>query len=140
MLAHLSGNVRKHLVLAVFQLNPKHSVRQSFQHLCHDFYRLFLRHNLSDWNFASADKLRIITCPFSFAKPPYGYQLTAARPEGKSLVEATLVSTSGPSSVMAMVCSAWALGKPSTVTTVHLSASTLVWWLPLFTIGSIANT
>src|ERR1043166_7501245 len=62
MLAHFPRYVRKHLMLAVFQLAPKHSVRQSFQHVCHDFYRLFLRHILSDWNSDAADKLRIITC------------------------------------------------------------------------------
>src|SRR6185436_17877165 len=60
MLAHLPRYVRKHLMLAVFQLDSKHSVRQSLQHLCHDFYRFFLRHILSEWNYDAADKLRII--------------------------------------------------------------------------------
>src|SRR5690349_11434500 len=47
MLAHLSRYVRKDLMLAFFQFNPKHSVRQSLQDFCHDFYSLFLRHILS---------------------------------------------------------------------------------------------
>ena len=55
-------------MLAVFQLDPKHSVRQSLQHLCHDFYSFFLRHILSEWSFDAADKLRIITRGIPFAK------------------------------------------------------------------------
>ncbi len=46
MLAHLSGNVCQHLMLAFFQFNPEHSVRQSLQDLRHDLYSLFLRHIL----------------------------------------------------------------------------------------------
>src|SRR6185295_15735994 len=53
---------------------------------------------------------------------------------------AILVSTSGPSSVIAMVCSTCALGLPSSVTTVQPSASTFVWWVPRLTIGSTAKT
>jgi len=55
-------------MLAVFQLDPKHSVWQSLQHLCHDFYRFFLRHILSEWNFDAADKLRIITRRFTLCQ------------------------------------------------------------------------
>jgi len=40
--------------------------------------------------------------------------------------EETRVSTSGPSSVIAMVCSEWALGWPSSVTTVQPSDKTFV--------------
>jgi hypothetical protein len=69
--------VRKHLMLAVFQLDPKHSVRQSLQHLCHDFYRFFLRHILSEGNFDAADKLRIIARGIPFAKPRAWLSLSA---------------------------------------------------------------
>jgi hypothetical protein len=41
-------------------------------------------------------------------------------------LERTRVNTSGPSSVIATVCSEWALGWPSTVTTVHPSFKVLV--------------
>ena len=40
----------------------------------------------------------------------------------------------------AVVCSTWALGLPSIVTTVQPSFSTFVWCVPIFTIGSIAKT
>src|ERR1044072_3459576 len=55
-------------MLAVFQLDSKHSVRQSLQHLCHDFYRFFLRHIITEWSFDAADKLRIIARGIPFAK------------------------------------------------------------------------
>src|SRR5882762_6775726 len=48
MLAHFSRNVRKHLMLALFQLHPKHCVRQGLQDLCHNLNSLFLRHILSE--------------------------------------------------------------------------------------------
>src|SRR5687768_15457074 len=110
MFAHLSRYVRKHLVLALFQLNSKHRVWQSLQHLRHDFYSLFLCHILSDWGSGCGDKLRIVTREPGFAKLRADYQLqvittASCRPTGT-----TLVSTSGPSSVMAIVCSEWALG------------------------------
>src|ERR1044072_6434052 len=104
-------------MLALFQLDPKHSVRQSFQHLCHDFYRFFLRHILSGWNYDAADKLRIIASAFIPGQTTAG---------SKGVVVETRVKTSGPSSVIAIVCSAWALGLPSMVTTVHPSAKTFV--------------
>src|SRR5688500_16477422 len=44
MLAHFPRDVRKHLVLAVLQLDFEHSVWQSLQHLRHHFYSFFLRH------------------------------------------------------------------------------------------------
>src|SRR5829696_2396741 len=97
----------------VFQLHTKHSVRQSLQHCCHDFYRLFLRHIRSAWNCDAADKLRIIARTSGFAKP------TPAQPAPRfpaklvenyetgcgsaGFAEETRVSTSGPSSVMAIV-------------------------------------
>src|SRR6185369_2639408 len=118
-------------MLAVLQLDPKHSVRQSLQHLCHDLYRFFLRHILSEWNYDAADKLRIIASAFIRGQ-------TAACSRG--VFDETRVKTSGPSSVIAIVCSAWALGFPSTVTTVHPSAKTFVKCVPWLTIGSIANT
>src|ERR1044072_3589775 len=118
-------------MLAVFQLDPKHSVRQSLQHLCHDFYRFFLRHILSEWIYDAADKLRIIASAFICGQ-------TAACWRG--VLDETRVKTSGPSSVIAIVCSAWALGLPSTVTTVQPSDKTFVKWEPWFTIGSTANT
>src|SRR4029453_6003788 len=64
-------------MLAVFQLDPKHSVRQSFQHLCHDFYRFFLRHILSEWSFDAADKPRIIARGIPFAKARQRLALSA---------------------------------------------------------------
>src|SRR6185503_9680604 len=98
MLAHLPRYVRKHLMLAVFQLDSKHSVRQSLQHLCHDFYRFFLRHILSEWNYDAADKLRII------ARRPLRCQAEVATvfsrknyaDKRRSAFEGTNVSTSGP--------------------------------------------
>jgi hypothetical protein len=48
MLTHLAGNMRQHLMLVVFQLNPKHSVRQSLKDLSHNFYSLFLCHIRSE--------------------------------------------------------------------------------------------
>lgn len=42
--AHFAGDVRQHLMPAFLQLDPKHCVRQCFQDLRHDLYRLFLRH------------------------------------------------------------------------------------------------
>src|SRR5678810_711196 len=118
-------------MLAVFQLDPKHSVRQSLQHLCHDFYRFFLRHILSEWIYDAADKLRIIASAF-------GRGQTTACSIG--VLDETRVKTSGPSSVIAIVCSAWALGLPSMVTTVQPSPRTLVKCVPWLTIGSTANT
>jgi len=123
-------------MLTVFQLNPEHSVRQSLQDFCHDFYRLFLRHILSDWVFDAADKLRIIASVFPFCQAENTDQTDTA----SGVFEETSVNTSGPSSVIAMVCSKWALGCPSTVTTVQPSAKTFVWCVPMLIIGSIANT
>src|ERR1044071_2642906 len=121
MLAHFPRYVRKHLMLAVLQLDPKHSVRQSFQHLCHDFYRFFLRHILSEWIYDAADKLRIIASAFILG------QTTAC---SRGVSDEMRVKTSGPSSVIAIVCSAWALGFPSRVTTVHPSPKTFVKCVP----------
>src|SRR6185437_13421732 len=45
ILAHFSGNVRQHLVLA-FQFHPEHGVRQRFNDRCHDFNRVFFAHYL----------------------------------------------------------------------------------------------
>jgi hypothetical protein len=45
-----------------------------------------------------------------------------------------------PLSVIATVCSKWAEGRPSLVTTVHPSESCLVSCLPRFIMGSIAIT
>lgn len=110
MLAHLSGDVGKHLVLTLFQLNPKHRIWQSLQHLRHDFYSLFLCHILSDWSSGCSDKLRIVTRELYFAKPRADYQLQVITTACCCPTGATLVSTSGPTSVMAIVCSEWALG------------------------------
>ncbi len=44
MLAHLSRNMRQHLMLIIFKLYPEHRVRQSLEDLGHDFYRFFLSH------------------------------------------------------------------------------------------------
>jgi len=40
---HFAGDVRQHLMLVLFQFNPKHCVRQRFEDFGHDLYRLFLR-------------------------------------------------------------------------------------------------
>jgi hypothetical protein len=125
MLAHLSRDVRKHLVLVVFQLNPEHGIWQSLEDFSHDLYSFFLSHILSEWNFGCADKLRILTWQSMFAKPRHRYQLQVATAPCCSAA-AILVNTIGPSSVMAMVCSACALGLPSSVATVQPSANTLV--------------
>jgi hypothetical protein len=50
------------------------------------------------------------------------------------------VRTSGPSSVIATVCSKWQESLPSSVTTVQPSSSMRVFQVPTFTIGSIART
>src|SRR5438445_9869605 len=50
------------------------------------------------------------------------------------------VSTSGPLSVTAIVCSKWAARLPSLVTAVHPSSRILTSQLPIVTIGSIAST
>lgn len=42
--AHLSRDMRQHLMLIVFKLHPKHRVWQSLEDLGHDLYRFFLRH------------------------------------------------------------------------------------------------
>src|SRR5918999_6507832 len=52
---------------------------------------------------------------------------------------AACVSTRGPFSVIAIVCSKWAEREPSTVTIVHLSGSVRVAGPPALTIGSIAS-
>jgi hypothetical protein len=44
MLAHLSRNMRQHLMLIVFKLYSEHRIRQSLEDLGHDLYRFFLRH------------------------------------------------------------------------------------------------
>jgi hypothetical protein len=44
VLSHLSRDMREHLMLIVFKLDPKHCVRKSLEDLGHDFYRFFLRH------------------------------------------------------------------------------------------------
>src|SRR5690242_1309872 len=51
-----------------------------------------------------------------------------------------LVSTHGPSAVMATVCSKCAEYLPSSVTAVHLSGFTRLPGFPAFTMGSIAST
>ena len=45
VLAHLSGNMRQHLVL-VFQFHPEHGVGQRFDHHRHHFNRVFFTHSL----------------------------------------------------------------------------------------------
>src|ERR1039458_5110417 len=50
------------------------------------------------------------------------------------------VSTSGPSSVTAIVCSKCAERLPSAVTTLQPSSSSMVSGVPMLTIGSIAKT
>ena len=42
--AHFAGDMRQHLMLTFFQLDPKHCVWQCFKDFRHDLYRLFLRH------------------------------------------------------------------------------------------------
>src|SRR6185436_479591 len=144
MLAHLSRNVRQHLMLCVFQLDPKHSVRQSLADRRHNLYSFFLRHIRSERILPCTDKLQMVTCPNGFAKPrwPLGLQtqVVVARSASEPFFAAILVSTSGPSSLIAMVCSVWALGLPSSVTTVQPSAKTLVWCVPKLIIGSTAKT
>jgi len=90
--------------------------------------------------FACTDKLQIVARHKRFAKASsvLGLRLYCAFSAVFSSV--TLVSTSGPSSVMAMVCSTCTLGLPSSVTTVQPSAKTLVWCVPRLIIGSTAKT
>src|SRR5262249_51856902 len=65
------------------------------------------------------------------AVPPYSASLAAP--------PSSAVSTQGPSGVMAMVCSKCAAYEPSTVTTVHPSASSRVAAPAIVIIGSIAR-
>ena len=53
--------------------------------------------------------------------------------------DAESLRISGPSGVTASVCSAWADGWPSKVTTVHLSLNVFVLSVPRLSIGSIAK-
>jgi hypothetical protein len=62
------------------------------------------------WSSGCSDKLQILTWESWFAKPRADYQLQAIRTACWFPTVATLVSTSGPSSVMAIVCSEWELG------------------------------
>src|SRR5258705_13227412 len=98
MLAHLARNVRQHLMLSVFQLNPKHSVRQGLNDRRHNLYSFFLRHIRSERILPCTDKLQMVTCPSGFAKPrwPLGLQtqLVAAWSASERVCEAILVSTS----------------------------------------------
>jgi hypothetical protein len=48
MLAHLSRNMRQHLMLSLFQRDPKHSVRQGLKDRGHNLYSFFLRHIRSE--------------------------------------------------------------------------------------------
>ena len=44
VLAHLAGDMGKHLVLVVLQFDPKHRIRQGLQYLGHDFNGFFFSH------------------------------------------------------------------------------------------------
>ena len=46
VLTHFAGNMGQHLVLAFFQFDPKHCIRQRLENFGHHFYRFFLRHTL----------------------------------------------------------------------------------------------
>src|ERR1041385_8912902 len=127
--------MRQHLMLTFFQLHPKHCVRQRFEDFCHNLYRLFLRHR---HEFALAGKLRILTCGPS--KRQAAAMAHAAVTSSSSNVGRTRVSTSGPSAVIATVCSKCALGWPATVTTVQPSFRVRVCNEPIFTMGSSAKT
>ena len=65
VLAHLSRNVRQHLVLIVLKLDSEHCVGQSLKDLGHNFYRFFLRHRSTGRDSAFSGKLRIVACPLS---------------------------------------------------------------------------
>src|SRR6185436_1946061 len=65
---------------------------------------------------------------------------TSTRQQFDHLSTHGLVSTHGPSAVMATVCSKCAEYFPSSVTAVHLSGRTRLPALPALTIGSIAST
>ena len=130
MFAHFARDVRQHLMLVIFQLHPKHRIRQRFEDFSHNLYSFFLRHILLARNFACTDKLQILTRVFAFAKQRWPLKLRpqtdVANTCRDGVFEPIRVRTSGPSSVIAMVCSEWALGLPSSVTTVHPSDNTFV--------------
>src|SRR5258708_23524245 len=129
----------------VFQFHPEHGIGQRFQHRCHNFNRVFFTH-LSPWNPLLRDPS--LCSGFRLQAPA---SLTPARRLNFNRVFFTpstpwlaaslySVSTRVPFFVTATVCSKWALKLPSSVTAVHLSASTRAPGLPMLTIGSMAST
>jgi hypothetical protein len=77
MLSHLPRNVRQHLVLSVFQFDPRHRVRQNLQDLAMTSMASSLAIVLAQ-DSVYTDKLRIITRRPCFAKPHSTYQLQVA--------------------------------------------------------------
>src|SRR5579864_9848278 len=125
ILAHLSGNVREHLML-VFQLDPKHGVGQRLNHGGHHFNGVFLgigRVGLALFRLGSLTHVP--------SRAPYQ--------EGPCISRGR-VNTQGPFEVTATVCSKCADFVPSAVTVVQSSSSTRTSGLPIFTMGSIART
>src|SRR3990170_759863 len=110
---HLAGDVGEDPV-AVLQLDPEHRVRQRLHHGALHLDRVVLR-------LLRLPVLRHLPAP--------------ARHQS-----ASHVSTSGPDSVTATVCSKCAARLPSSVTAVQRSASTRTPQCPIVTIGSIAST
>src|ERR1700691_819145 len=117
ILAHLSRNMRQHLVL-VLQFHLEHGVGQRLKNHCHHFNRVFFAHRLL--------KKSVLNCqfPVSQSKPSALYR------EPRTELPSHFVKITGPSFVTATQCSKCALKLPSTVTAVHLSSSTLAPGLP----------
>src|SRR4051794_22228103 len=149
VLAHLAADVRQDPV-TVGELDAEHGVRQWLDNAPLDLDGAFLlRHVLRSpvcvrGRAAAqagrqaglrqrAPTLKTRTAGREQPQPAAFSAPSAAR---RSLPPSSAVSTHGPSSVSVNVCSKWADGAPSWVTTVQPSSSTSVWRPPRLTIGS----
>src|SRR5215813_8129899 len=134
---HLSGDVGEHLVAPVVQDHPEHRIRERLDDRPFHLDGIILRQNdpLSDpsRNEESAPPYQQGRAEASSSTGQPSTFQAVVPPAGR-------VSTSWPSSVTRMVCSQWALSRPSTVTAVHPSSRTSTASVPAFTMGSTAST
>src|SRR5262249_37343819 len=146
---HLSRDVREHLVAPVIQDHPEHGVGKRLDDRSLHLDGIVLRHRSDPLRPSKSRQ----TAPFD--RQTFVNGKRAAIPTGarrsklfyrpaldisSRCPSADRVSTSWPSSVTRMVCSQWALSRPSTVTAVHPSSSTSTASVPAFTMGSTART
>src|SRR5438309_2223907 len=100
-------------MLIVLKLDPEHCVGQSLKDLGHDFYRFFLRHRSSRTQLCLYWQTSDSSTPLKQMPSRDASSQAAAIRESTDSASLTSVRTSGPSSVMAIVCSTCALGWPS---------------------------